>query len=135
MAREHSSWPGQSAAMVTSVIAGITITPPNAARNIVTNRWLSPVNPSMYLNLVWPFMIFGNWRSTERRDVIVLRKCHSVLPIYILDSVATTMNRSIWEPWVGPVLLSFRYFNPCIHQKNANIYVILYFVFIICPIL
>lgn len=47
MAREHWSWPGQSAAMVTSMIEGIAMTPPNPVRNIVTKRWLKPAKPSI----------------------------------------------------------------------------------------
>ncbi|GKV23966.1 hypothetical protein SLEP1_g33633 [Rubroshorea leprosula] len=44
MAREHSSFPGQTAAMVTSVMAGTTMKLANPDRNTVTNRWLSPDN-------------------------------------------------------------------------------------------
>lgn len=42
MANEHSSLPGQTAAMVTSVIAGTTIRVAKQWRKIVMKRWLCP---------------------------------------------------------------------------------------------
>ena len=51
MAREHSSLPGQSAAIVTSVMAGITMNIAKLWRKIVMKRWLSPDSFSIALSL------------------------------------------------------------------------------------
>jgi hypothetical protein len=51
MASEHSSLPGQSADMVTSVMAGITMNVEKLCRKIVMNRWLNPDNFFISLSL------------------------------------------------------------------------------------
>ena len=57
MAREHSSWPGQRADMVTSVMAGITTQPEKTPRKIVTKRCLRLANFSiLLLLLLFPFV-------------------------------------------------------------------------------
>ena len=58
MAREHSSWPGQSADMVTSVMAGMTTQPEKTPRKIVTKRCLRLANFSilLLLLLLFPFV-------------------------------------------------------------------------------
>jgi hypothetical protein len=51
MAIEHSSLPGQSADIVTSVMAGITMNVEKLCRKIVMKRWLNPENFSISLSL------------------------------------------------------------------------------------
>lgn len=50
MASEHSSLPGQSADIVTSVMAGITMAVEKVWRKIVMKRWPNPVNFSISLS-------------------------------------------------------------------------------------